>query len=175
MERQLYLLATALGTGWLLSTTDVAQAQLTGTNTDNFQHIEQPLPLKATTTTLGIGLIGFELWWFLFSRAKTKTEQSAAKKIIDKQMVATPRNEDEAVLLSRLPVASTQTSPPQDSGITALESSESSHEENIHRNSCENNPPEKFEADLCTLYNGIEMARAMLMVEHRIQPRFSMG
>ncbi len=35
-----------------------------------FQRIEQPLGLKAAVTVGGIGLIGLELWWFLFSKSK---------------------------------------------------------------------------------------------------------
>ena len=31
----------------------------------SFQTIEQPLPLKLGITTIGFGLIGLELWWFL--------------------------------------------------------------------------------------------------------------
>lgn len=171
MERQLYLLATMLSTGWLLSTADVAQAQLTGTNTDEFQHIEQPLPLKAATTTLGIGLIGFELWWFLFSHPKTKIEQSAAEQATDKQ-----GRGDKSTFLGHIPVTSTQASSPQDSNITALDSRDNSHEENRHEeNRHKNSPAEKFEVDLCALYKGIEMAREVLAVEHRIQPRFSIG
>ena len=35
-----------------------------------FQRIEQPLGLKVAVTLGGIGLIGLELWWFLFSKSK---------------------------------------------------------------------------------------------------------
>ncbi len=35
-----------------------------------FRRIEQPLGLKAAVTVGGIGLIGLELWWFLFSKSK---------------------------------------------------------------------------------------------------------
>ena len=35
-----------------------------------FRRIEQPLGLKAAVTLGGIGLIGLELWWFLFSKPK---------------------------------------------------------------------------------------------------------
>ena len=36
----------------------------------DFRRIEQPLGLKAAVTLGGIGLIGLELWWFLFSKPK---------------------------------------------------------------------------------------------------------
>ena len=34
-----------------------------------FQQIEQPLSHKIGVTLGGMGLIGLELWWFLFGRA----------------------------------------------------------------------------------------------------------
>jgi plastocyanin domain-containing protein len=38
--------------------------------TTEFQHIEQPLWLKAAVTTGGLGLIGLNMWWFLLSKPK---------------------------------------------------------------------------------------------------------
>lgn len=35
-----------------------------------FRRIEQPIGLKTAVTLGGIGLIGLELWWFLFSKPK---------------------------------------------------------------------------------------------------------
>ncbi|MDH6061095.1 hypothetical protein NWP17_11705 [Chrysosporum bergii ANA360D] len=42
-----------------------------------FQAIKQPLPLKVGVTIAGVGLIGLELWWFLFSQSpgQTKSQQ----------------------------------------------------------------------------------------------------
>ncbi|MBE7380464.1 MAG: cupredoxin domain-containing protein [Leptolyngbya sp. SIO1E4] len=40
--------------------------------TDEFRPIEQPLWIKALVTGGGLGLIGLELWWFLFSQSKTR-------------------------------------------------------------------------------------------------------
>ncbi len=39
--------------------------------TEGFQRIDQPLWLKGTVTAAGLGLIGLELWWFLFSKPKS--------------------------------------------------------------------------------------------------------
>jgi plastocyanin domain-containing protein len=36
-----------------------------------FQAIEQPLINKVAVTIGGLGLIGLELWWFLFSKPKS--------------------------------------------------------------------------------------------------------
>ena len=40
--------------------------------TTEFQHIEQPLWLKALVTGGGLGLIGLELWWFVFSQPRAR-------------------------------------------------------------------------------------------------------
>ncbi len=37
-----------------------------------FQRIEQPLWVKGAVTAGGVGLIGLELWWFLFSKPKSR-------------------------------------------------------------------------------------------------------
>lgn len=42
---------------------------------NDFRKIEQPLPVKVGVTLGGIGLIGLELWWFLFSKSKAKKAQ----------------------------------------------------------------------------------------------------
>ena len=38
--------------------------------TSQFRRIEQPLALKVGVTLGGLGLIGLELWWFIFSKNK---------------------------------------------------------------------------------------------------------
>ena len=40
-----------------------------------FQKIEQPLSLKLAVALGGLGLIGAELWWFMFSRTKSQKAQ----------------------------------------------------------------------------------------------------
>ena len=40
--------------------------------TGEFQPIEQPLRNKIIVTVGGLGLIGLELWWFLFSKPKSR-------------------------------------------------------------------------------------------------------
>ncbi len=37
-----------------------------------FHRVDQPLWLKAAVTAGGFGLIGLELWWFLFSKPKSR-------------------------------------------------------------------------------------------------------
>jgi plastocyanin domain-containing protein len=46
--------------------------------TNQFRRIEQPLGVKIGVTAGGIGLIGLELWWFLFSKTKAQKAQASA-------------------------------------------------------------------------------------------------
>jgi len=45
--------------------------------TRQFQKIEQPIGLKLAVALGGLGLIGAELWWFMFS--KTKSQKALVK------------------------------------------------------------------------------------------------
>ena len=66
------------GLGLLFGTaSSVATAQMpteipahSSEQTSQFRRIEQPLALKVGVTLGGLGLIGLELWWFLFSKNK---------------------------------------------------------------------------------------------------------
>ena len=51
-----------------------------GEQTSQFQKIEQPLSLKIVVALGGLGLIGAELWWFMFS--KTKSQKASVKQDI---------------------------------------------------------------------------------------------
>lgn len=44
--------------------------------TGDFQRIDQPLWIKGAVTVGGLGLIGVELWWFLFSKPKARRATS---------------------------------------------------------------------------------------------------
>lgn len=46
-----------------------------GEQTSQFQKIEQPLSLKLAVALGGVGLIGAELWWFMFSKTKSQKAQ----------------------------------------------------------------------------------------------------
>ena len=72
--QQFYLAFGLLTTGALLGSP--AQAQLTGTNADEFRRIQQPLVTSAAVSMAGLGIIGLELWWFMFSKPKTKSEET---------------------------------------------------------------------------------------------------
>ena len=65
------LLGLAVGTPAQMSHDDRAAPR-----TDEFRPIEQPLWIKALVTGGGLGLIGWELWWFLFSQSKTRKAES---------------------------------------------------------------------------------------------------
>jgi plastocyanin domain-containing protein len=74
------LVGSFIGLGLLLGTPVVTLAQMphdtrppdTTEQPGQFQRVEQPLWLKAAVTTGGLGLIGLELWWFLFSQPKSR-------------------------------------------------------------------------------------------------------
>lgn len=40
--------------------------------TDQFRRIEQPFWVKSAVTTVGLGLVGLEIWWFLLSKPKSQ-------------------------------------------------------------------------------------------------------
>ncbi|RUT00615.1 hypothetical protein DSM106972_073860 [Dulcicalothrix desertica PCC 7102] len=44
--------------------------------TSEFQRIEQPLWVKGVVTASGLGLIGLEVWWFLFSKPKSRNAEA---------------------------------------------------------------------------------------------------
>lgn len=46
--------------------------------TEGFRRIEQPLGNKVAVTLGGLGLIGLELWWFLFSKPKFRKAMTQA-------------------------------------------------------------------------------------------------
>lgn len=56
-------------------------AQHTTSKTTQFQRIEQPLSNKLAVTIGGVGLIGLELWWFLFSKSKSHKVVTASEGI----------------------------------------------------------------------------------------------
>ncbi|PSB22729.1 hypothetical protein C7B61_11320 [filamentous cyanobacterium CCP1] len=47
------------------------------TETGQFRQIDQPLGNKVAVTVGGLGLIGLELWWFLFSKPKSQKASTA--------------------------------------------------------------------------------------------------
>ena len=74
MKFHLCLLTGLLSTGLLFAMPEVVNAQLTGVGAEDFQKIEQPIAMKAAITFAGLGLIGAELWWFLFSSRQFKAQ-----------------------------------------------------------------------------------------------------
>lgn len=57
----------------LVSTEAVAQMpHEMSEQTGQFRRIEQPLENRVIVTLGGLGLIGLELWWFLFSKPKSR-------------------------------------------------------------------------------------------------------
>ncbi|MGF1591061.1 MAG: cupredoxin domain-containing protein [Pleurocapsa sp.] len=79
------ILGNLAGLGFLLTlATDNALAQMevqmpaaSGEQTSQFQKIEQPIGLKLAVALGGLGLIGAELWWFMFSKTKSQKARLA--------------------------------------------------------------------------------------------------
>lgn len=66
------LIAIALGLATALGNPTAAHAQILEADRNEFKNIEQPLPLKIGITAAGAGLIGLELWWFLYRKPKAQ-------------------------------------------------------------------------------------------------------
>ena len=71
------MLGGLLSMSLLLSLPIAATAQISAADTSEFNQIEQPIGRKIGVATVGLGLVGLELWWFLFHGNKTHTAQSA--------------------------------------------------------------------------------------------------
>lgn len=72
-----WLLGSLLSASLLFGSTHTAKAQISEADTGEFARIDQPLSLKVGVAAAGAGLIGLELWWFLLSRTKAQTAQTA--------------------------------------------------------------------------------------------------
>ncbi len=72
-------LSSLTSLGLLLAVATGSPAQMTHElmpeSNGDFRRIEQPLWTKALVTTGGLGLIGLELWWFVFSQPKSSPAQ----------------------------------------------------------------------------------------------------
>ncbi len=64
-------IGSLLGLGFFLATTpNIGSAEMPASaekQASQFQKIEQPIGLKLAIALGGLGLIGAELWWFMFS------------------------------------------------------------------------------------------------------------
>lgn len=70
------IVGTFVSLGFLLGiSSGVATTQMPE-QTNRFRRIEQPIGLKTAVTLGGLGLIGVELWWFIFSRTKSQQATS---------------------------------------------------------------------------------------------------
>ncbi len=76
MKNQKAILITILSLSLIFGTAKISHSKVETTKSNNqFSHIEQieqPLSLKILVTFAGLGLIGAEVWWFLFSQTKSQ-------------------------------------------------------------------------------------------------------
>lgn len=55
---------------------EAAMKPMHGTDsTQGFERVEQPLAVRFGVTAVGVGLIGLELWWFLWSKPRSHSEE----------------------------------------------------------------------------------------------------
>ncbi|MEA5620046.1 hypothetical protein VB711_19665 [Cronbergia sp. UHCC 0137] len=70
--------------GLILITSSTVSATMPDSHSEQinqFHQIEQPLALKIAVTVGGLGLIGLELWWFLFNKLPVgKREQGTRER-----------------------------------------------------------------------------------------------
>lgn len=70
------IVSSLAGLGLLLALTSNSaltevEVSASAEKSSQFPKIEQPLSLKLTVALGGLGLIGAELWWFVFSKNKS--------------------------------------------------------------------------------------------------------
>lgn len=70
MNQKKMLFTFLLSLGLIFASSQVSPAQVKSTS--KFSRIEQPLSLKLLVTSGGLGVIGAEGWWFLFSKTKSQ-------------------------------------------------------------------------------------------------------
>ena len=74
MLNKIKIYIAIIGLGFFLEITTnpvLASKLIENKATRHFHKIEQPLGLKLIVLTGGLGLIGAELWWFIFSKTKS--------------------------------------------------------------------------------------------------------
>ena len=85
---QIRIYGSLAGLGFLLALTpkivlaEVKMPVSAGEQTSQFQKIEQPLSLKVAVALGGLGLIGAELWWFMFSGPSFEVSRNADRPVI---------------------------------------------------------------------------------------------
>lgn len=73
MKKIKLVLFTLISLSLIFGNISVSYAKIKSIETNSqFYRLEQPLQLKILVTLGGIGLIGTEVWWFLFSKIRSK-------------------------------------------------------------------------------------------------------
>lgn len=144
----------------LLGTPQAAEAQLAGVNNEDFQRIEQTLGLKVAVSAAGAGLIGFELWWFLFSKGQ-KSKQLATN-------VAAAQPNISAAPLEPVLIETSLEEKPSVEPTDVVTPLLPSHNPMLQGSY-------KRLVDLSITYGGMQMSQCLLMVQDQMRPKFSMS
>jgi len=164
------LIGSLLTAYLLLNSPQAAQAQLSGMGNEGFQQINQPLSLKVAVSTAGLGLIGFELWWFLFSKGKKSSEQLAVD-VAGVQLDIAP------IALEPVELESPEPESPEPESAKLEESANEASPEAKTSPTVLRNP--RLQSDYKTLvdisitYGGMQMSHSLMMVQDPMQPKFS--
>ena len=182
MELRFCLIGSALSAALLFSTAEAASAQLTGVDTESFRQIEQPIGLKAGITAAGVTLMGFELWWFLFSKARSRSEQAAVgeqdlmPEVLAVDVVASEQLEAEELETEQLEAESPQevVESIQDNrdmptqGLIELRRTIEAYLDLDPRSL-----RDQIATNIHTACSGIQIPQGVLIVEEKVRPRFS--
>jgi plastocyanin domain-containing protein len=77
MEPQKVIFTAIISLSLIFATAPISHAKIKSTESNSqFSRLEQPLALKLLVTLGGLGLIGAEVWWFLFSQTKSQQARS---------------------------------------------------------------------------------------------------
>ena len=153
-----------LSASLLLGGGNPAQAQPMDADADELRYIEQPLALKAGITTAGIGLIGFELWWFLFSRTRAKPEETTQDAAASSESAEEKAFLNHAVL--EFPTEETDDNLESVLPLPFLASILLNEESDYY-------PPQPAVGGYLYIHNGIEKAERSVLVEDKRCPKFS--
>ena len=137
-------------------------------NAEEFRYIEQPLALKVGITAAGIGLMGFELWWFLFSRSRAKFEK------VKQTTVTSKEEEKESGILNPLGLDCSDSNQPIEKAVHNAGGEALLPVWNSTPAKESENDFSQLEADshFC-IHDGIEKASYAVLVEDGRYPQFS--
>ncbi|MEM8503889.1 MAG: hypothetical protein AAF716_12130 [Cyanobacteria bacterium P01_D01_bin.1] len=160
----------------LLNSPQAAHAQISGINNEDFQRIEQTLGLRLGVSATGLGLIGFELWWFLFSKGKKPSDQLATGQLATDIVVPQPD-------ITITAPDTTTAEPTREAPDRATSDQEVTLDSTSDTVAMPSDAPQhpwlqhnyKTLVDISIAYGGMQMSHCLMMVQDQMCPKFSMS